>query len=327
MLKMLAFTFLIVLIGSFTIAADHSEVTERTFTTSGTPELVLRNPDGVIHIYAHDEPGVKLKITRQVHGAKDEAHARKELERISLELDQMGDQIRAITRWGNRVFHLGGGPSITVRYEIHTPKKTNVRAEVSDGEMFVSGLTGSIELNASDGEIVASDLSGELRFRASDGNIDLKRNSGTMDIVLSDGDLRAEGCNGRVRIQSGDGRVELPGFTGEAEVSNGDGDVLIDGKLSGLNGRSGDGEMVIIVAQGSVMQSPWSLRSGDGEIMLELPDDFSADLEITTGDGRVQTDHPVNILGRLSSRNLSGKIGNGGQLLQIKTGDGHIAIK
>jgi hypothetical protein len=148
-----------------------------------------------------------------------------------------------------------------------------------------------------------------------------------MLISLSDGDLRAENCKGRVHIESGDGRVELPGFDGEAEVSNGDGDVWIDGVLTALTGRSGDGEMVIKVAPGSVMQGPWSLRSGDGEILLDLPDDFSADLEITTGDGHVLTDHPVNVVGSLSSRNVSGKIGNGGPLLKIKTGDGHVEIK
>jgi hypothetical protein len=102
---------------------------------------------------------------------------------------------------------------------------------------------------------------------------------------------------------------------------------LIDGVLTTLNGRTGDGEMIIKVAPGSVMQNDWSLSAGDGEIELDLPDDFSADLQITTGDGKVQTDHPIHVVGRLSSRNVSGKIGQGGHLLQIKTGDGHVAIE
>jgi DUF4097 and DUF4098 domain-containing protein YvlB len=216
---------------------------------------------------------------------------------------------------------------VTVRFEVWTPAESNVQAEVSDGELFVNGLNGELQLDTSDGEIQARDLSGNLRISASDGELQLENCSGTMEIHLSDGDLRAENCSGRVRIESGDANVALPGFDGEIEVSNGDGEVLIDGILKGMNGKIGDGDMVIKVAPGSVMQNAWSLRSADGEIVIHLPEDFSADLEVSTGDGHVKTDHPVNVVGSLSSRRLTGKIRNGGYLLQIKSGDGNIEIK
>ena len=309
-------------------AEDYSFTTERTFEIQGRPDLVLRNPDGVIQIIPREGSTVEIKITRQVHGTKSEEEAKKVAnERISLELEQSGNQVRAITRWPSQGIQIGWRPGVTVRYEVWTPAASNVRAEVSDGELYASGLEGELDLNTSDGEIQASDLSGTLRISASDGEIDLKKCSGTMDIHLSDGDLRAENCSGRVRIESGDGNVELPGFDGEIEVSNGDGEVLIDGILKGMNGKIGDGDMVIKVAPGSVMQNAWSLRSADGEIVLDLPEDFSADLEVSTGDGHVETDHPVNVIGSLSSRRLTGKIRDGGFLLQIKSGDGNIAIK
>ncbi|MCI0413968.1 DUF4097 domain-containing protein [bacterium] len=309
-------------------AEDYSFTTERTFEIQGRPELVLRNPDGVIQIIPREGSTVEIKITRQVHGAKSEADAKKSADsRISLELEQTGNQVRAITRWPSEGIRIGWRPGVKVRFEVWTPAASNVRAEVSDGELYVSGLEGELELDTSDGEILASDLSGSLRISGSDGDINLKNCTGTMDIHLSDGDLRAENCSGRVRIESGDGNIELPGFDGEIEVSNVDGEVLIDGILKSMNGRIGDGQMQIRVAPGSVMQSAWSLRSGDGEIVLDLPDDFSADLEVSTGDGHVETDHPVSVVGSLSSRRLTGKIRDGGFLLQIKSGDGNIAIK
>jgi DUF4097 and DUF4098 domain-containing protein YvlB len=309
-------------------AEDYSFTTERNFEIQGRPDLVLRNPDGVIQIIPREGSTVEIKITRHVHGAKNEQEAKKVADdRISLELEQSGNQVRAITRWPSQGIQLGWRPGVNVRYEVWTPAASNVRAEVSDGELFVNGLQGELELDTSDGEIQASDLSGKLRISGSDGEIHLKKCSGTMEIHLSDGDLRAENCSGRVRIESGDGNIELPGFDGEIEVSNGDGEVLIDGILKGMNGKIGDGDMVIKVAPGSVMQNAWSLRSADGEIVLDLPEDFSADLEVSTGDGHVETDHPVNVIGSLSSRRLTGKIRDGGFLLQIKSGDGNIAIK
>jgi DUF4097 and DUF4098 domain-containing protein YvlB len=326
--KTIYFAFPFLLLAGMMWAEPYSFASERKFEIQGRPELILRNADGVIQIIPREGSTVEIKITRLVYGAKNEEEAKKVADKsVSVELEQTGNQIRAITRWPKEGIQLGFRPGVSVRYEVWTPAESNVQAEVSDGELFVNGLNGELQLQTSDGDIQARDLSGNLRISASDGDLELENCSGTMEIHLSDGDLRAENCSGRVRIESGDGNIELPGFDGEIEVSNGDGEVLIDGILKGMNGKIGDGDMVIKVAPGSVMQNAWSLRSADGEIVLHLPEDFSADLEVSTGDGHVETDHPVNVVGALSSRRLTGKIRNGGFLLQIKSGDGNIAIK
>jgi hypothetical protein len=293
-------------------AEPYEDITEHKFEVQGMPDLVLRNPDGVIQINPRSGPTVEIKIIRRVRGAAGEAQARKELDRVSLDVAQTGNQVRAIARWRNSGISIGSRPAIDVRFEVYTPPQSNVRAEVSDGEMYITKIQGNLDLSVSDGELAASDLSGDIRISASDGDVELKQSSGTMDLSVSDGDLRALNCSGRARIRSGDGRVELSGYDGEIEISTGDGDVLIDGVLRGMNGRVSDGDMWIKVSPGSVMQSSWTLKSGDGEIILDLPDDFSADLEVTTGDGRVQTEHPVTVVGALSSHRLTGKIRDGG---------------
>ncbi len=327
--KTLYFSLSLFFLGTTLLAEDFSDVTERKFEIQGTPDLVLKNADGVIQISPREGSSVEIKITRKVRGAKNQMEAKKLAEKVSLDIEQIGNQVRAITRWPNEGFHIGWhrSPNVDVRYEVFAPVRSDVRASVSDGELYIMGLQGTLELNTSDGNIVAEGLSGDLRITASDGDVVLKQSNGVMRIDLSDGDLRAENCSGQVRIRSGDGTVELPGFTGEAEISNGDGDIFVDGLLKAMNGRIGDGEMVIKVAPGSVMSSNWSLTASDGGILLELPDDFSADLEVTTSDGRVETDHPVSVIGRLSSRHLMGKIRDGGHLLQIRTSDGNVAIK
>jgi DUF4097 and DUF4098 domain-containing protein YvlB len=308
-------------------SADYSDLTERTFEIQGTPDLLLRNPDGAIHILAQERSTVEIKITRKVFGAKTPDAAKREAERISFEIDQTANQIRVITRWPRDGFRMGSSPSVSIRYDVYTPVQSNLRAEVSDGELRINGLQGALELVASDGDIFATNVSGDVRVQASDGSIDLKDSSGKMEIRLSDGDLISERCTGQMQIVSGDGRVEVRGFQGNAEISNGDGDILMEGVLKSFSGRIGDGDMLIQVAAGSVMETDWILTAGDGDIILELPDDFSADLQVSTGDGTVETNHPISVLGGLSSRRVSGKIREGGHLLRIKTSDGDIAIR
>ena len=330
MLKKTIYAGLFLILFTVTVnAEDYSDVTEKSFEIQGRPDLVLRNTDGEIHVTAREGSTVEIKITRKVHGAKNLDHAKKEVERISLDIEQVGSEIRATTIWPNSSFNIGWSnrPRVHVRYEIFTPAESNLRAEVSDGQLRVTGLTGRLELNTSDGTIDGTGLSGDIDVHGSDGDIHLKQSSGNLKIRLSDGDLLAENCSGRVTVRSGDGRIELPGFDGEAEISNGDGDVLVDGVLKSMTGKIVDGEMVIRVAPGSVMQTDWWLSASDGEILLDLPDGFSAELEVTTGDGHVETDHPISLKGRLSSRRLQGTIREGGHLLQIKTSDGNVAIK
>jgi Toastrack DUF4097 len=327
MLKMM-FSFAGAFLFSTIVAAvDFSDTTEKTFEVSQKPELILRNHDGEIQISPHEGSTVQIKVTKKVRGARNESDGKKEADRVSVDLEQVGNQIRAITRWPHEGIRIGWHPSVDIRFEVLTPAHSDITAEVSDGELSINGIDGLLDLNTSDGEIVANDLTGNMQISASDGNVTLKHSSGKMQIKLSDGDLRAENCSGQVRIESGDGNVELPGFNGEAEISNGDGEVFVDGVLQSMNGRVADGDMTIKVAPGSIMQTDWSLRAGDGSIVLDLPDDFSANLEVTTGDGEVRTDHPVSIVGPLSTHHLNGKIRNGGHLLQIKTSDGDVDIK
>ena len=323
-------TFVLALLCSAALwSADYSETTEKTFEIKGRPELMLRNADGIIEITPVGGSTVQVKVTKQIRGAKDDAQAKKEAERISIELEQIGNQIRVITHWPHEGFgiHIGRRPPSEVRFEIQTPPQSNVSAAVSDGELYVAGLIGSLDLHTSDGSISAKELSGDLRLVASDGKIELKHSSGKIEMHVSDGDLLAENCSGSVRIQSGDGSVRLTGFDGEVEVSNADGNIEIDGILKSMNGKVSDGSMTVRVAPGSVMQNSWTLRASDGSITVLLPEAFSADLDLSTSDGHMQTDHPLLVSGYLSSHHLTGKLGEGGYMLQIKTSDGNIAIK
>lgn len=321
-------TFLLMLLSSSVLwCADYSDSSEKTFAVHGRPQLILRNADGLIEITPQAGSTVHVKVTKQIRGAKDDTQAKKEADRISVELEQVGNEIRVITHWPNEGFNIVHRPSRDVKFEISTPAESDVRAEVSDGELYVTGLHGSQELKTADGNISAKELSGDLRLVASDGDIDLKHSSGKMEIHLADGDLLAENCSGSVRITSGDGSVKLTGFDGEAEISNADGNINIDGILKSMNGKVSDGSMTVKVAPGSVMQSSWVLRASDGDITLDLPDDFSANVDISASNGHVQTDHPVAVTGSLSSNHLTGKIRDGGYTLQIKTSDGNVAIK
>ena len=86
---------------------------------------------------------------------------------------------------------------------------------------------------------------------------------------------------GAVDIHTGDGHIEARGVTGEIELnaSYDDRRIQVEGRLDSPNLKTNDGSIDARLLEGSRMLTRWSLRSGDGNITLRLPEDFQADLE------------------------------------------------
>jgi hypothetical protein len=150
-----------------------------------------------------------------------------------------------------------------------------------------------------------------------------------VDAGTGDGRVEVRDVEGDVKARTGDGAIRLTRVSGSVEASSGDGSIDVDGAIRGLRLRSGDGR-VHIRAAGDGPVSEWSLGTGDGSIVLEVPDGFNADLDATTGDGGVvvrdvpfSSDSPS----RRRRQVARGRIGNGGPLIRVRTGDGSITVR
>jgi subtilisin-like proprotein convertase family protein len=75
------------------------------------------------------------------------------------------------------------------------------------------------------------------------------------------------------------------------------------------------------------MERDWSIRSGDGNVRLILPEGFAAILDASASDGRIDSEQPITLEGSSSKNRLIGRLSNGGYRLRIQTGDGNINIR
>jgi DUF4097 and DUF4098 domain-containing protein YvlB len=149
-----------------------------------------------------------------------------------------------------------------------------------------------------------------------------------LDIHTRDGNLEVSGIKGTQKLRTGDGNAELRGVEGSVELDTGDGNLDVDGRFEALSLHTGDGNIDAVVRSGSAMKSGWTLRTGDGNIQLRLPENFAADVDAHTGDGHVRSDIPITANVTTGRENdLRGKINGGGQTLSIRTGDGRIEIR
>jgi len=170
-----------------------------------------------------------------------------------------------------------------------------------------------------------------LVARTGDGSIRVERIDGHVELHTGDGSLRVVDLSGSVRAHTGDGTVVFEDIRGTADIDSGDGSGSVSGRLDGLRLRTGDGTLTVRAEEGSSMADDWELRTGDGSVRLEVPEGFAANLDASTGDGRVHLqgfgDGTTGAANEDARASLRRPLGAGGKLLRVRSGSGSISIK
>ncbi len=148
-----------------------------------------------------------------------------------------------------------------------------------------------------------------------------------LDLQTSDGNITAESVKGQLHFATGDGNIDGRSLDGALRASSGDGHIRLLGRFDQLDLHTGDGNIDAEVQPGSKMTASWLVRTGDGSVVLHLPEGFGADLDVRTGDGRISVDVPVTTSGSFERSRLRGKLNGGGMLLELRSGDGNISIR
>jgi hypothetical protein len=142
-----------------------------------------------------------------------------------------------------------------------------------------------------------------------------------------DGDIRLSGLKGAMEVQSGDGGEDITGVDGTVRAHTGDGHIRAEGRFDQIDLSSGDGRIEARALAGSRATADWNIRTGDGSVTLQLPDNFAANVNLHTGDGHISLDMPVTVEGSLKNNDIRGRLNGGGSLLTIHTGDGSIRLE
>jgi putative adhesin len=167
----------------------------------------------------------------------------------------------------------------------------------------------------------------DVSARSGDGSIRVDRLEGRLELRTGDGSIRAIDVAGDIVLNTGDGSVTVDGAEGRLELETGDGGVNVTGKLTAVKMHTGDGSIVYRAQPGTAMSADWDISTGDGSVSLYLPPDFGAELDAHTGDGGIANELDITSRGEVSRRTIRGRLGAGGKLLRVRTGDGSIRLR
>ena len=271
----------------------------KTFTITGQPDIMLDTFDGVIELHSWDRAEVEVEIEKR---AMEQAL----LDEMKVEAEQKGDRIvvkvTGPARAEFRGVTIGMHISPTARLRVAVPRNSNIEATTGDGSIRAEAIEGRLVLNTSDGSVTGTRIGGD------------------------------------VQIRSGDGAIRLENATGRLDLETTDGSIGIDAKPSVLKARTGDGSIRVQIEPDAAMLEDWELTTSDGSVVLTLPDRFNAELDAETSDGSVRSSHPAiddsdrdrdgdGRERRERRRTLRAKMGDGGKVLRLRTGDGSIRIE
>jgi hypothetical protein len=265
---------------------------EKHFPVKGNVDLSLTTFDGAIEIQSWDRNEVMVRIERR-------APSTEEAKALKVSTNQEGNRIVVDAPGRDRVrtgfrdgFHFGVWRSPTVSFVVSVPRQTTVSARTSDGAIAATNL------------------------------------AGTLTLETGDGSIHVDRVEGAIKAHTGDGAIEVADVGGRADLSSGDGSVRVNGRFDDLRIHTGDGSVNAEASEGSAMKTDWSITTGDGRITLRLPPNFDADVDAESNDGRVTADGIASQADRDDDRDIArGRLGKGGHVLRVRSGDGPIDIR
>ncbi|HSQ30622.1 MAG TPA: DUF4097 family beta strand repeat-containing protein [Gemmatimonadaceae bacterium] len=134
--------------------------------------------------------------------------------------------------------------------------------------------------------------------------------------------------NLRVSASSVSGDVSVTGAHGDVEVSSVSGDVRLDGlHATSIRANSVSGDIDVGVDE-LTGRGDLYFHTVSGDVTLEVPAGFEADLSMSTVSGDIDSDFPITLgNGRMSRRRVEARIGNGGRRLDVATVSGDLRVR
>ncbi len=286
---------------------------------------------------------VRAAQEAQVVTRVEAARIRTEVQRVAreaarvarVEVDNSANSLRLVERV-SKTFTVSGTPNLNVQtfdgyISVHGWDKPEVQLTVNKRAASEQQMRGiNLSINQSNSNISIS-TSFDPSFGRRDGNVSYPNAIVNLELYVprssmvrlnsGDGRLELDGVNGNLDLNTGDGRIEVRDARGRLIAKTGDGRIQVENFDGDVDARTGDGRIILDGRFAAL-----AVRTGAGSILLTVPADYNAIIET---DAESVDNQGMNITEESSSsqRLKRWKIGQGGKVLTLRTGEGRIFLR
>jgi hypothetical protein len=171
---------------------------------------------------------------------------------------------------------------------VHVPRETMLAVSAANGRIHVEGIRGAVKARSTNGAACISDIVGDVMVSTTNAKV---------TCACIRGKLMARSSNGKIEIDEHCGSID-------ASTSNG----LIRACLGDL-GKEGI-----------------QLATSNGRIVLDLPEEIDAEVDIRVDNGMIRNDRALEKTVRETGGRVLGRLGCGGPLIKLRTSNGSISL-
>jgi len=307
---MLGAAFLIAFVAAPALAEQKfEEKFEKTEALAKNGKVYLSNISGQIEVATWKEAQVKieaLKTSRasSLDKAKDNAA------QVTIEVTKEGDLVRIETKYPKKQggFWGSNSPNVSVDYKLWVPDMA------------------AVELKSVSGDVRVAPLGGMAKVKCVSGNVDILGAAG-VDVDLTSGDLTVEDIAGDAYLNTTSGTIDATRIKGSIDAGIVSGDIVLRdiSDAQTVNARNISGNITYI---GTIKAGGrYELKAHSGNVRMTIPADSAFDFEANTFSGDIDSAFEIQVVGKISPREIHGTVGKGGATVTLKTFSGSIDLK
>jgi DUF4097 and DUF4098 domain-containing protein YvlB len=335
------------------LPGDRVEKEEKSSVPAkGKIALVIKNARGrTVIVGRPDATSVSIVGVKTVV-ARDNDDAKAMMDHLVMDVSEKGDQVVIETRdenkyedWGWSVMSVvkGNRRSSWIDYTIEVPVAFRVNAATSSGEVRISNIGGSADVEATSGDVSlrgvgagariamtsgdfeASDIGGDMTIGATSGNVNIENVRGKVEISGTSGDFDVSQVQKDINVQLTSGDFVLQGCTGNVVFRSASGDARMSEVGGSVDASSSSGDIEVLISPIGARNFAFSSSSGDIDISYVPAKDYGFHLDVSTNSGSIEGDMPIKV-SRVDRRRLQGVVGTGASKVQVETASGDVSI-
>jgi Putative adhesin len=267
---------------------------EKSLSLAPGGRFVLDADSGSVSVTGTDQSGASIVITSNRDDLQN-------LFEFKFDDDSGAVRVRA-----ERREHWSWFDNLNLHYEIRVPKSTQLDIKTGGGGIEVNSIARDADLKTSGGSIQVLGVVGKLHAQTSGGHVHAEEVQGDADLETSGGSIEADSIDGSLSAHTSGGSIHIQRVTGRVDAHTSGGGITA--ALGKKNGHGG------------------TLETSGGSISASIDPSANLHIDASTSGGHVSSDLPIRVSGSMSSHELHGALGSGGETLVLHTSGGSIHL-
>ncbi len=322
---------LVLILGATPVRDDAKERYEEKFEKSVAlaqdGKVILRNIAGDIEVKVWNKAEVQIQAVK-VSRTDSEEQAKKNFEKITIEVSKDGDTLRIETKRDKDYFRKGGNKkNVSVDFWLTIPSRAAADMKSVSGDIVLEDIGSSAKANTVSGDIDVTGVAGALKVHAVSGDLTVTGVEDGADCESVSGELKIRRVKGGAELKTVSGDILLENSEGdvEAEVVSGDIELIDISGADEIASKSVSGNVKYV---GSLSRGgSYKFNALNGDVTLILPSNSAFELYAKTFSGDIDTDFEITLTGKLDKRELRGTVNGGGAEVTLKTFSGDVYLK